>query len=407
MKMHQVSTHAKHLSIYVVVEKLSRFVTTRVICFFFSKSTNLSLLNQFYFNMGESSDMRLFDQMKSAASEEGVSIEDLVLTVGSGNRGLTTLCERKEGEVLLSMPWNLVISSRSEDCPEVLRPLFDHIKKRPELRSIPGGYFLEILFRVLYELKHPSNDVIKHYLKFLHVNVQDFAHRWSAEAVRLCGPMSLLPMRVEDSKARIKKLQSVVEDLVLQFKEIFPKDSFDDDFIEMVHCFIMSRCHNTKFNEEKLSVLIPFADFCNHKPSPFPAANRFVTYEKEYLVIKATGDIQAGDEVTFSYGDFGNDILACNYGFTISNNPHDQVPLGFSKSVIDEYQFELLKQLNIADFLRRTENGGYIINLVFRGCDPFPAAGIMAARILMNDSEKLKEWWENDKHEFVKVQKIR
>ncbi len=199
----------------------------------------------------------------------------------------------------------MVISSRTEHCPEVLRPLFDHIKKRPELCSIPGGYFLEILFRMFYELKHPSNDVIKHYLNFLHVNVQDFAHRWSAEVVQLCGPMSSLPMRVADSKVRIK----------------------------------------------------------------------------------------------------GNDILACNYGFTLTNNPHDQVPLGFSKSVIDQYQFELLKQLNIADFLRRTENGGYIINLVFRGCDPFPAAGIMAARILMNDSEKLKEWWENDKHEFVKVQK--
>ncbi|KAI1007024.1 hypothetical protein K3495_g1189 [Podosphaera aphanis] len=69
--------------------------------------------------------------------------------------------------------------------------------------------------------------------------------------------------------------------------------------------------------------LNPFADCFNHSSTPSAEVQRSTTAFR----IIATRTIQAGEEVSISYGNHSNDFLMIEYGFILDENPWDEILL--------------------------------------------------------------------------------
>ena len=69
--------------------------------------------------------------------------------------------------------------------------------------------------------------------------------------------------------------------------------------------------------------IVPLLDFVNHSHEPNCMAIPFhdKVDDQSYVILKATRDIEANEQVTMSYGDLPNTHLIQKYGFVQPNNP--------------------------------------------------------------------------------------
>ncbi|KAG0590755.1 hypothetical protein KC19_1G124000 [Ceratodon purpureus] len=76
--------------------------------------------------------------------------------------------------------------------------------------------------------------------------------------------------------------------------------------------------------------LVPFVDFFNHDSN----CRALLSYDEEKACAEVTADKEytSGDQVVISYGRLPNSILALDFGFTLSCNPHDQVEVWMALS---------------------------------------------------------------------------
>lgn len=77
-----------------------------------------------------------------------------------------------------------------------------------------------------------------------------------------------------------------------------------------------------KVDSEDCMALVPFADYFNHAAAgcefSSDASGCWITCDRDYT---------AGEEVVVSYGKHDNDMLLIEYGFTMDDNPYDEVKL--------------------------------------------------------------------------------
>ena len=77
--------------------------------------------------------------------------------------------------------------------------------------------------------------------------------------------------------------------------------------------------------------LLPLIDFCNHSFSP---STHLALTDPHTLTLSAVRDLQAGDELTLTYGQHGNDHLLLNYGIVDDSNPYDDLLVRWDPSTL-------------------------------------------------------------------------
>ncbi|KAL2613202.1 hypothetical protein R1flu_024894 [Riccia fluitans] len=93
--------------------------------------------------------------------------------------------------------------------------------------------------------------------------------------------------------------------------------------------------------------LVPFVDFFNHESY----CQALLSYDEEqgFAEVLADRDYAVGTQVMLSYGRLPNSILALDFGFTLADNPHDQVEVWMGISRRDELRKSKLRLLHAHD----------------------------------------------------------
>ncbi|KAG6546684.1 hypothetical protein Mapa_011873 [Marchantia paleacea] len=114
--------------------------------------------------------------------------------------------------------------------------------------------------------------------------------------------------------------------------------------------------------------LVPFVDFFNHESY----CQALLSYDEEqgYAEVIADRDYAVGSQVVLSYGRLPNSILALDFGFTLPENPHDQVEVWMGVSRRDELRklkLQLLHAHDMPTFLHAdgSDSGGSGFNIRF------------------------------------------
>ncbi|OAE19608.1 hypothetical protein AXG93_3756s1140 [Marchantia polymorpha subsp. ruderalis] len=113
---------------------------------------------------------------------------------------------------------------------------------------------------------------------------------------------------------------------------------------------------------------VPFVDFFNHESY----CQALLSYDEEqgYAEVIADRDYAVGSQVVLSYGRLPNSILALDFGFTLPENPHDQVEVWMGVSRRDELRklkLQLLHAHDMPTFLHAdgSDSGGSGFNIRF------------------------------------------
>jgi hypothetical protein len=78
-------------------------------------------------------------------------------------------------------------------------------------------------------------------------------------------------------------------------------------------------------------MMVPAIDIASHSFSP----NCAVIDNSDHFSLVSLVDIAMGEELTLNYGDLSNDELLSDFGFTVDNNPFDQVTIVVDDVVVN------------------------------------------------------------------------
>ncbi|KAI8829462.1 hypothetical protein BJ741DRAFT_652965 [Chytriomyces cf. hyalinus JEL632] len=97
------------------------------------------------------------------------------------------------------------------------------------------------------------------------------------------------------------------------------------------HASIASRAFKFSLDKEQSEVFcVPFLDLANHSDTPNLIV-KGVDVESKCLIVKATRDIEPGEELTIAYHDQApNSFLLTHYGFAMEGNPEEKVEVYFA-----------------------------------------------------------------------------
>ncbi|KAG9229157.1 hypothetical protein BJ875DRAFT_387950 [Amylocarpus encephaloides] len=109
--------------------------------------------------------------------------------------------------------------------------------------------------------------------------------------------------------------------------EAFPEVAYDD----YVHRWLIVNTRTFYYLDPKIKkkparddcmALNPFADYFNHA-----ATGCGVSFSSQGYTVTASQPIKAGSEIYISYGTHSNDFLLTEYGFLMTSNKWDEIPL--------------------------------------------------------------------------------
>jgi SET domain len=101
---------------------------------------------------------------------------------------------------------------------------------------------------------------------------------------------------------------------------------------------------NPKYVGPNVHAMIPGIDIASHS---FQANCEVIDAGSSYI-LRSLVDISEGSELTIDYGPFSNDDFLSDYGFTIDNNPHDQIMINCDANIINTAR-DVMGQSNIVD----------------------------------------------------------
>lgn len=118
-------------------------------------------------------------------------------------------------------------------------------------------------------------------------------------------------------------IKSVIDACRADLARVAPllvEEGFTSEDFRWAHACVRSRAYEIGTGDAPALALIPLADMLNHAAGH---ATRGRRPQRTDYVITAVRGIAAGDEVTATYGDYGNISLLAIYGFGLADNPHD------------------------------------------------------------------------------------
>ncbi|KAI5693865.1 hypothetical protein M8J75_006978 [Diaphorina citri] len=250
-------------------------------------------------------------------------------------RGLMTKTALKKGDILVKIPFHLLITAHTVCKSEI----YDYLDKNVKY----DGH--EILAFYLVWERHMNKDSF--WYPYINTLPQQLSTPlfWSKEPINL--PKFILE-EIEGSRNSMKEShshflnhivckQKVCDHCKLALDEIFN----EKDFI-WAWCIVNTRAiyippEKDLHNISNSLALAPFLDLFNHVPSAQVEAMLIQT-ENSYQV-KTLVPVSKYDQVFIEYGAHSNLKLLIDYGFTVPNNQHDAIAL----SLDDIY--EVIKQV--------------------------------------------------------------
>lgn len=334
-----------------------------------------------------------FKALQSALEACGVAVNDFALADFDGyGRGLASQTARLCGQELFVLPLRCCLTDRKEDAPERLQEAYSWLEalasggdaERPEGFEKAEAEDLRLCLRIWCERTDPSSDVFRAWMPLLEtgVNLASFAHRWSEEAVAACGPLSSIPVRLAAVRDEFNVSKRQFCAVFARFAEKLGSAP-DEAQLEWLHFLCRSRAYPFRPEAgEAFNAICPVADLANHEPQNASTLKFAAPGSSNAIVIQAVRDVEAGGQLLYEYQKSSNDELACNFGFVLPTNSHQQVPLSISFGKVTEERIEALASLNLAGFLRMNEDGKSSVQIVLRELDPFPNAILVLMRIL-------------------------
>lgn len=219
-----------------------------------------------------------------------------------------------------------------------------------------------------------------------------------------------------------EELQMLYEEWVIPYaveknSQYFPKDSMSFELFLWAHSCVESRsfslgrkeradldtgCTDEKAaddastgdgnfeHDEKLTVLTPFADMMNHScfsDGVNVTADAWWGRDGERadnspgFQMYVTKEVVAGEELFISYSDHDNSMLLLHYGFAVSGNPNDKIPLNLEEP-------SCLKQVMLLGLA--CDGKLDVLHYDLTVTDPLPSLLVATMRLLHLEGEDLE-----------------
>lgn len=230
-------------------------------------------------------------------------------------RGMISDNNIRPSEIIMSIPYKCIISekeSRSMKYNTI-------ISKKNEIHDIKHNILAIALLNIRADISNEYN----YYVNCLPKHFSNVPINFSPEVLQnLEGSFALY-------KTALKLLflhrdYNTILSLIPEFEYSF------EDFVWARTC-VITRIYAGKIlnpnrssgEEERDSMLVPFADMANHDNKP----NTLWMFDDNTnsFVVRCVKNIADGDTIYESYGKKSNYRYFVNYGFTIENNPNEEV----------------------------------------------------------------------------------
>ncbi|XP_076359658.1 actin-histidine N-methyltransferase-like isoform X2 [Tachypleus tridentatus] len=256
--------------------------------------------------------------------------------------GIVAKSELKEGEVFLTVPRDLIISSTTAKKSK-LGPL---LEKDAILQEMPN---VVLALHLLLEYFDPES-FWQPYLSILPAEYNTPLYFTCEELEELQGSPAL-----EETVKTCRNIARQYAHFYKTFqsnpaaKSLLLKDFFTYDFYRWAVSTVMTRQNSvpTPDGASRIQALIPLWDMCNHVNG---IVSTDFNVEKNQLECFAMKNVNAGEQVCIFYGVRSNAEFFIHNGFVCLENPHDSIvlKLGMSKSdPLFTQKSQLCKQLGL------------------------------------------------------------
>lgn len=232
-------------------------------------------------------------------------------------RGLCASVDIKKNKPIMKIPIKCIISTHELKNQSWYKALSSFDANSEYVNS---HVFLAIeLLNIKYtegHFKQPIIECLPEYFNNVPINFSD------EEKMELIGSFALFKIK--------EKIESLTESYN-RIKECIDFPYSLEDYI-WARTSIITRIYGIqRKNGEKDNVMVPFADMANHKIPP--NTKWFYDNDTNYFVVKSEDYISKGDNIFETYGIKSNYRYFVNYGFTIDNNPNEEICLMFDRAV--------------------------------------------------------------------------
>eukprot|EP00775_Hariotina_reticulata_P013031 gene13031-13160_t len=257
-------------------------------------------------------------------------------------RGLVAVEAVSPGELLLSIPANLVLFPEVAAAESALQPLLAQQGPRLPDWSLLVLFLAEQHYYLLQGAQHSNKGVGSAsrwaaYICSLPRHPVGTVLDWKAgEVDQLLAGSGLLHLAhtiLSAADLLWQELQPLIA--AGQQQQLCPPDMFSKQNIFWAMSICLSRSVRLDDQDGQV-VLVPFADLFNHDPS----SEAYLVWEEEQqgVVLRPDKAYKPGDQVFISYGPKSNGELLLSYGFSAGDsNPHEAAQMSFSLPPGDQF----------------------------------------------------------------------
>jgi len=235
----------------------------------------------------------------------------------SGSRGAVAKCDILPNQIMLSIPYHLMLSP-----PNAFKDPIIGLSLHDSKDLLTGDLLLAVY--LTYEYEKGKDSFYYPYLKIL--PKPSTISEWSDDELKELHDDNLV-LRAKRAKNRVKIMYECnILPYRNQYSDILPKDSLAFDTFKFSWYSIQARAFGRRL---PWTAMVPFADCLNH-------ANVQTKYDYNIndngyfrLFPTGTNTYTKGSEVFNSYGRRPNDNLLLDYGFSMLDNEWDQVLVDF------------------------------------------------------------------------------
>ncbi|XP_042560636.1 N-lysine methyltransferase setd6 [Clupea harengus] len=231
--------------------------------------------------------------------------------------GMLAKQEIDEGEVLFSIPRNVLLNQQNSKIKAVLE------ESKVTLENTSG--WVPLLMALMYEYTYPQSHWTPYLSLWPNFKAPDHPMFWSKEERDKLLKGTGIREAVETD---LTNIQNEYTDIVLPFirshLDLWDPEKHTLDLYKSLVAFVMAYSFQEPLEEEEEDekdpnppMMVPMADMLNHVSNH----NANLEYTPEYLKMVAIRSIKAGEEIFNTYGEMANWQLLHMYGFT---EPHQE-----------------------------------------------------------------------------------
>jgi hypothetical protein len=240
-----------------------------------------------------------------------------------GSRGIYSIKDIKDGEVILQIPSKYIIE-------------YSKVSNNSISSKLNNSNSLIALYLLL---KSQKKSFWTPYLDSLPESVDEYIFFYDKEKLSQLKDTSLM---FKDSFNYNDHLKNIISDSKIIHEWLLKKNLLKNESLKIYKNFfklflkyrilVCSRIFGYTKNNEDETGLVPYADLFNH--SQKSNTTWYFDDSLDSFILRATETIKKNSEIYDSYGEKTNDELLLYYGFTIKNNKNSRLYIKDSSNVI-------------------------------------------------------------------------